>query len=110
MSMQWRLFDARRTLVLPVYSSQAEKQTQCIWIAFHGKDKDWAGVFSRAIDLLMEEPATGPQEVSFAEGAGRIAWRQRAFWTIIRLRLETFSRKKRRLVAAALLKSSRYGT
>jgi hypothetical protein len=49
-----------------------------------------------------------PQEVRFAEGAGRITWQRTWFWLIIRLQLNSFSPKKRALIAAALLKSARY--
>jgi hypothetical protein len=79
-----------------------------IWLAVHRRERDWAAVFGNALRLLMETSDLHQQVIRFADGAGQITWRRTSFWTMIRLKLNAFSREKRALVAAVLLKSARY--
>ena len=108
MSIRIRIIDLQRTFVARVYSRDSDRGSRQIWIAIHPRERDWAAVFCNALDLLMENSKVKRQQISFAEGGGRIAWQRTAFWTIIGLDLSAFSEKKRRLLAAALLKSARY--
>lgn len=108
MSLRLQILDPRRTFIAGLRGHHGETSSHYIWLAVHGSGKDWATTFSRALDLLMEEPVTG-NGVSFAGDAGRIVWQRHAFWTIIRLDLNIYSRNKRRLIAAALLKAARNG-
>jgi hypothetical protein len=120
MSVRFRPIDWRRTWVVQINSSSADQSSSYIWLAIQNRKRDWAAVFSSALNLLMETPEVTrdvppdvprdvqPQEVRFAEGAGRITWQRTWFWIIIRLQLNSFSPKKRALIAAALLKSARY--
>src|SRR5215469_8245396 len=120
MSLKLRIIDRRRTWIVAVGRSHGESRSRLAWLAIQNqhKHKDWKAIFLRALDLLMEEvlPEDPPREepvahtsVSFAGGEGTIVWQRRAFWTIIRLELSVYSEKKRRLIAAALLKAARYG-
>jgi hypothetical protein len=108
MSIRIRIIDLRRTFVLRVRSRDTDRSLRQIWIAIHPRERDWAVVFGNAFDLLMETSQVDRQRISFADGAGRVAWQRTAFWTIIRLDMSAFSKNKRRLIAAALLKSARY--
>ena len=120
MSVRFRPIDWRRTWVIQINSSSADQSSSCIWLAIQNRKRDWAAVFCGALNLLMETPDVTPgvtrdvpknvqpQEVRFAQGAGRITWQRTWFWIIIRLQLNSFSPKKRALIAAALLKSARY--
>jgi hypothetical protein len=108
MSIRIRIIDPRRTFVLKVWSRDTDLRLRQIWIAIHPRERDWAVVFCSAFDLLMETAKIDRQRISFAEGAGQIAWQRTSFWTIIRLDMSVFSEKKRHLLAAALLKSARY--
>jgi len=108
MTVRIRIIDLRRTFVVRVYSRRTDRRSRQIWLAIHPQERDWAAVFCNALDLLMETSNVDPHGISFAEGAGQIAWRRTAFWTIIGLNMSAFSMKKRQLIAAALLKSARY--
>ena len=108
MSIRIRIIDRRRTFVARVYSRDTDRSSRHIWFAIHPRERDWAVVFCNALDLLMETSKVDGQRISFAEGAGQIAWQRTAFWTIIRLDMSAFSKNKRLLIAAALLKSARY--
>ena len=108
MSIRIRIIDLRRTFVARLYSRDGDRSSRQIWIAIHPRERDWAAMFCAALDLLMETSKLDRQRISFAEDAGRIAWQRTAFWTIIRLDMSAFSKNKRLLIAAALLKSSRY--
>jgi hypothetical protein len=108
MSIRIRIIDPRRTFIARVYSRDTDRSSRQIWFAIHPRERDWALVFCNALDLLMETSKVDRQRISFAEGAGQIAWQRTAFWTIIRLDMSAFSEKKRHLLAAALLKSARY--
>jgi hypothetical protein len=108
MSIRIRIIDLRRTFVARVWSRDADQRLRQTWFAIHPRERDWAAVFRNALDLLMETSQMDRQRISFAEGAGQIAWQRTAIWTIIRLDLSAFSEKKRHLLAAALLKSARY--
>jgi hypothetical protein len=108
MSVRFRPIDWRRTWVVQINSSSGDPSSSYIWLAIHNRKRDWAAVFCSALKLLMETPDVQPQEVRFAEGASRITWQRTWFWTIIRLQLNSFSPKKRALIAAALLKAARY--
>jgi len=108
MSIRIRIIDLRRTFVLQVWSRDTDRRLRQIWIAIRTRERDWAVVFCNALDLLMDTSKVDRQRISFAEGDGQIAWQRTAFWTIIRLDMSAFSKKKRRLLAAALLKSARY--
>jgi hypothetical protein len=108
MSIRIRIIDPRRTFIARVYSRDSDRRSHQVWIAIHARERDWAVVFRNALDLLMETSQVERQQISFAEGAGQIAWQRTAFWTIIRLDMAAFSEKKRRLLAAGLLKSARY--
>jgi hypothetical protein len=108
MSIRIRIIDLRRTFVLRIWSRDIDRSLRQIWIAIHPRERDWAVVFCSAFDLLMETAKIDRQRISFAEGAGQIAWQRTSFWTIIRLDMTAFSEKKRHLLAAALLKSARY--
>lgn len=111
MSVRLRIIDLRRTPVLPVKFVDTDASSRRVWLALHWREKDWGAILSRALDLLMEDVEVNGERLSlsFAGGAGKIVWRRRAFWTIIRLDLGCYSLNKRRLVAAALKKSMRYG-
>ena len=120
MSVRFRPIDWRRTWIIQINSSSADQSSSYVWLAIHNRKRDWSAVFCSALNLLMETPDVTPdvtpavptdvqpQEVRFAEGAGRITWQRTWFWIIIRLQLNSFSPKKRALIAAALLKSARY--
>jgi hypothetical protein len=108
MSIRLRIIDVRRTFVARLWSRDTDRGLRQIWIAIHPRERDWAVVFCNALDLLMETATLDRQRISFAEGAGQIAWQRTAFWTIIHLDMSAFSEKKRHLLAAALLKSARY--
>jgi hypothetical protein len=108
MSIRIRIIDLRRTFVVSGYSRDTDRRSRQIWIAIHPQERDWSAVFCNALDLLMETSKVDRQRISFAGGAGQIAWQRTAFWTIIRLDMSAFSKKKRHLIAAALLKSARY--
>jgi|SRR5580698_880652 hypothetical protein len=108
MSIRIRIIDPRRTFIARVYSRDSDRSSRHLWIAIHPRERDWAAVFRNALDLLMEISQVQRQQVTFADGAGHIAWQRTSFWTIIRLDMSAFSKKKRRLLAAALLKSARY--
>ena len=108
MSIRIRIIDLRRTFVVRGYSRDTDRRSRQIWMAIHPQERDWAAVFCNALDLLMETCKVDRQGISFAEGAGQIAWQRTAFWTIIRLDMSAFSKKKRHLISAALLKSARY--
>ena len=108
MSIRIRIIDRRRTFVARVYSRDTDRSSRHIWFAIHPRERAWAVVFCNALDLLMETSKVDRQRISFAEGAGQIAWQRTAFWTIIRLDMSAFSQNKRLLIAAALLKSARY--
>jgi len=108
MSIRIRIIDLRRTFIARVYSRDSDRRSRQVWLAIHPQERDWAAVFRNALDLLMETSQVERQQIIFAEGAGHIAWQRTAFWTIIRLHMSAFSEKKRRLIAAALLKSARY--
>jgi hypothetical protein len=108
MSVRIRIIDPRRTFAAQVYSRNTERRSRHIWVAIHTQERDWAAVFCNALNLLMETSNVGQQRISFFEGAGQIAWRRTAFWTIIRLDMSMFSRKKRQLIARGLLQSARY--
>src|ERR1700722_7633654 len=112
MSVRFRPIDWRRTWVIQIHSSSRDQSSSYVWLAIHNRKRDWAAVFCSALNLLMETPDVPgdvqPQEVRFPEGAGRITWQRTWFWIIIRLQLNSFSPKKRALIAAALLKSARY--
>jgi hypothetical protein len=108
MSIRIRIIDLRRTFIARVYSRDTDRSSRQIWIAIHPRECDWAVVFRNALDLLMETSKVEQQRITFAEGAGQIAWQRTAFWTIIRLEMSAFSEQKRQLLAAALLKSARY--
>jgi hypothetical protein len=108
MSIRIRIIDLRRTFVLRVWSRDTDLSSRQIWIAVHPRERDWVVVFCNALDLLMATSQANRQRISFAEGAGQIAWQRTAFWTIIHLDVSAFSEKKRHLLAAALLKSARY--
>jgi len=108
MSIRIRFIDPRRTFIARVYSRDSDRSSRHLWIAIHPRERDWAAVFRNALDLLMEISQVQRQQVTFADGAGHIAWQRTSFWTIIRLDMSAFSKKKRRLLAAALLKSARY--
>jgi len=111
MSLRLRLIDPRRTFIARLRRSHGEVRSRLMWVAIHGRQKremDWGALLSRALDLLMEEPVLD-DGVTFAEGAGSIIWQRHAFWTIIRLEMSVYSRKKRGLIAAALLKVARQG-
>jgi hypothetical protein len=108
MSIRIRIIDLRRTFIARVYSRDTGHRSRQIWIAIHPREHDWPAVFRNALDLLMETSKVERQQISFAEGAGQTAWHRTAFWTIIRLDMSAFSERKRRLLAAALLKSARY--
>src|SRR5580704_2112053 len=108
MSIRFRPIDWRRTWVIQIHSSSGDQSSSYVWLAIQNRKRDWAAVFCSALNLLMETPDVQPQEVRFAEGAGRITWQRTWFWIIIRLQLNSFSPKKRALIAAALLKSARY--
>jgi hypothetical protein len=109
MTLRMQLIDPRRTFIASLYRRNGETNSRYVWVAIHRRAKDWGIIFSRALDLLMEEP-TLRDRVTFAGDEGRIVWQPHAFWTIIRLDLSTYSRKKRRFIAAALLKAARNGT
>jgi hypothetical protein len=109
MSLRVQIIDPRRTFIAGLFRRNGEINSRYLGLAVHRHAKDWGAIFSRALDLLMEEPTARDQVVTFASGAGRIVWQPHAFWTIIRLDLGTYSRKKRRLIAAALLKTARNG-
>ena len=108
MSIRIRIIDPRRTFIARVYSRDSDLSSRHLWIAIHPRERDWAAVFRNALDLLMEISQVQRQQVTFADGAGHIAWQRTSFWTIIRLDMTAFSQKKRHLLAAALLKSARY--
>jgi hypothetical protein len=108
MSIRIRIIDLRRTFVLRVWSRDTDLSSRQIWIAVHPRERDWVVVFCNALDLLMVTSQANRQRISFAEGAGQIAWQRTAFWTIIHLDVSAFSEKKRHVLAAALLKSARY--
>ena len=108
MSIRIRIIDPRRTFIARVYSRDSDLSSRHLWIAIHPRERDWAVVFCNALDLLMEAARLDRQRISFAEGAGQIAWQRTALWTIIHLDMTAFSEKKRHLLAAALLKSARY--
>ncbi len=108
MSLRLQILDPRRTFIAGLRRHHGETSSHYVWLAIHKRQKDWATMFSRALDLLMEEPVTG-NGVSFAGDAGRIVWQPHALWTIIRLDLSIYSRNKRRLIVAALLKAARNG-
>jgi hypothetical protein len=108
MSIRIRIIDLRRTFVVQVCSRDTDRWSRQICIAIHAQERDWAAVFCNALGLLMETPRVDRGGISFAEGAGQIAWQRTAFWTIIRLNTSVFSKKKRQLIAGALLKSARY--
>jgi hypothetical protein len=108
MSVRIQIIDPRRTFAVQVYSRNTERRSRHIWVAIHPQGRDWASVFCNALNLLMEASNVDQQRISFSEGAGQIAWRRAAFWTIIRLDMITFSRKKRQLIASGLLHSARY--
>jgi hypothetical protein len=108
MSIRIRIIDLRRTFMARVYSRDTDRSSRQIWFAIHRRERDWAVVFCNALNLLLETSKVDRQRISFAEGAGQIAWQRTAFWTIIRLDMSAFSEKKRHLLAAALLKSARY--
>ena len=108
MSIRIRIIDLRRTFIAHVYARDTDRRSRQIWIAIHPRERDWAVVFCNALDLLMETSKVDRQRISFAEGAGQIAWQRTAFWTIIRLDMSAFSETKRHLLATALLKSARY--
>jgi hypothetical protein len=116
MRLRLRLIDPRRTFVTCLLRRHGEIRSRVTWLAIHSSQKggkDWGALFSRALDLLMEdvqmeEPAVH-STVSFAQGAGRITWRRYRFWTIIRFELGVYSRNKRHLIAAAVGKAVRQG-
>ena len=108
MSIRIRIIDLRRTFVVRAYSRSTNRSSMHIWVAIHPRERDWAAVFQNALDLLMETSSLGQQRIDFAQGSGQITWRRTAFWTIIRLNVMAFSKKKRQLIGAALLKSARY--
>jgi hypothetical protein len=108
MSVRIRIIDLRRTFVVQVYLRDTDRTSKHIWVAIHPRKRDWSGVFCNALDLLMETSRTDQEGIRFGDGAGQIAWQRTAFWTIIRLSMDVFSKKKRELIAGALLKSARY--
>ncbi len=108
MSVRIRIIDPRRTFVAEVSSSNTDSKLARIWVAIHPRQRDWGTVFCDALNLLMETANIDQHGVDFAKGAGHIVWRRIAFWTIIRVNMSVFSKKKRRLIADALLKSARY--
>lgn len=88
-------------------SQDRETDSRRTWLACHHQPRDWGAEFSKALDLLMEEPVTLGDRMTFAGESGRIMWRRSGFWTIIRLELGIYSKKKRQLIAAGLLKAAR---
>lgn len=104
--MQLRII-RKNTFILRLRSRDDETHSQRAWLAFHRQPRNWEAEFSKALDLLMEEPVALGDAVTFAGESGKIMWRQSGFWTIIRLKLGIYSKKKRQLIAAGLLKAAR---
>jgi hypothetical protein len=108
MSLRLRVIDSRRTFIVVLRSRHGETYSRLVWVAVHRQKKPWAETLSRALDLLMEEPMVH-DGICFAGDGGKIIWQTYAFWTIIRLEVTVYSRNKRRLITAALLKAARNG-
>ena len=108
MSIHLRIYDRRRTFMVRLRRREMDTATRQVWFAIHARPKNWANIFSHALDLLMEEPEGDEHDVTFAGGSARIGWKRSGFWTIIHVELGAYSRKKRQLIAAALFKAGRY--
>ena len=108
MSVRFRPFDLRRTFVIQIYSAGGERASRYVLLAVHRREHDWGVVFCNALRLMMETPDLRQGLMLFAEGGGQLTWRRTAFWTIIRVELNAFSKNKRALIAASLLKAARY--
>ena len=109
MSLHLRII-RRNTIIVRLRSRNHETESRYSWLAFGRQPRNWGAEFSKALDLLMEEPIVARDGVVFAEKSGRIAWRRKGLCTIIRLELAIYSIKKRRLIAAGLLKAARNAT
>jgi hypothetical protein len=105
-SLQLRII-RRNTLIISLRSQDRETISRYTWLAFHQGQRNWGSEFSKALDLLMEDPIVVVNAVTFAGDSGRIMWQRSGFWTIIRVKLGIYSIKKRRLIAAGLLKAAR---
>lgn len=110
MSFHLRIIGPSPTFIVRLRHRDANKTSVHRWVAFHRLPRDWAPGFSRTLDLLMEEATILEGAINFADKSGMILWRRGAFWTIIRLELNIYSQKKRKLIAAALLKTARNST
>lgn len=104
--MQLRII-RRNTFIISLRRQDRETNSRYTWLAFHRRPRNWGAEFSKALDLLMQEPNVLANAVTFAGESGGIMWQRSGFWTIIRLELRIYSIKKRQLIAAGLLKAAR---
>jgi hypothetical protein len=104
--MSVRLFHKNARLVL-VRRRQEAETTSHRWVSLHWFPHPWGRIFTTALghlDLAPVEPAPG--HLRFA--LGELRWTGVRCWTTINLTLAHGSRKKRELVASALLRAARY--
>lgn len=103
--MSVRLFHRGARWVLVVRRTAAGEES---WWAPHRALPDWQAIVARQLRLLGLAAEPAGDAPGLITPLGQIRWKGGRYWSIIRLRLDSGSEIKRRLVAAALLKAARY--
>jgi hypothetical protein len=91
-------------LVFPVWQGESWQR----WCALHRDRPDWSAIFADVLKLIAIDTTRFPDRLQLGDGAGEVAWHRRWCGTTIQVQLLRFSKPKRNLVAAALLKAARY--
>jgi hypothetical protein len=108
MAIRFRPWDSRRRFVCRIPASLASEPFRRRWIALHAAAPAWAGLFGRALELMLVDTSADGAGLGIGKADGRVTWRPGTRWTVFALELTGYSSRKRALIAAALAKAARY--